>query len=99
MSEQKGMKIDRLYDRRIWDHMRRQQLLREPLCRYCQEVGALTPATIADHVVPHRGDWDLFSDADNLQSLCKWCHDSVKQQEEKTGKRRGCGVDGVPHGW
>lgn len=31
-------------------------------------------ATEVDHVRPHRGDPDLFWDADNLQSLCKPCH-------------------------
>jgi len=89
----------RLYSTQQWRRMRKHQLARAPLCAYCEEIGELTPATVADHVVPHRGVADAFFDPDNLQSLCKPCHDSVKQQEEKTGRRRGCGVDGVPHGW
>jgi 5-methylcytosine-specific restriction enzyme A len=91
--------ISGLYSSPIWKRLRAAQLAREPLCRYCAEIGALTPATVADHVVPHRGRVEVFMDPDNLQSLCKQCHDSVKQQEERSGRRRGCGVDGVPHGW
>src|SRR6266404_1730756 len=31
------------------------QLRIEPLCRLCLEAGRVTPATVADHVTPHRG--------------------------------------------
>lgn len=42
-------------------------------------------ATVADHIVPHRGDESKFYDPDNLQSLCKPCHDTHKQRIEKRG--------------
>jgi hypothetical protein len=32
----------------------------EPFCRKCLEKGVVTPATIADHIIPHRGDWNSF---------------------------------------
>ena len=35
----------------------------------------LTPATVVDHIVPHRGDHALFWDEQNWQPLCKSCHD------------------------
>jgi 5-methylcytosine-specific restriction endonuclease McrA len=38
---------------------------------------------IADHVKPHRGDRSLFFDENNLQCLCKACHDKAKQAEER----------------
>jgi 5-methylcytosine-specific restriction protein A len=60
------------------------QLCREPLCRMCRP--RLTPATVADHEAPHRGDAVLFWDPDNLQSLCKRCHDGDKQRIEKGSK-------------
>jgi hypothetical protein len=34
------------------------QLAEEPLCRMCQAEGRITPGTIADQVIPHRGDPD-----------------------------------------
>jgi 5-methylcytosine-specific restriction protein A len=55
--------------------LRAQQLKKEPLCRDCLRDGRLSDATIADHIVPHRGNEELFYDPDNLQSLCKLHHD------------------------
>lgn len=92
-----------LYRTATWHKLRRHQLRSEPLCRYCRELGRLTPATVADHVIPHRGDLVLFYDPANLQSLCKTCHDHVKQRLERTGRRAGTRLDGTPvdpsHPW
>lgn len=86
-----------------WLRMRAAQLRREPLCRYCMERGRTTAATVADHRTPHRGDRALFFDADNLQSLCKPCHDGAKKSLEMTGSLRGADADGTPldpnHHW
>jgi 5-methylcytosine-specific restriction enzyme A len=88
---------------RRWNEHSRAFLRRHPLCRYCEELGRLTIATVVDHIVPHKEDRALFWDSDNWQSLCKPCHDSVKQREEKTGARVGCDVAGIPadpqHHW
>jgi 5-methylcytosine-specific restriction protein A len=47
---------------------------RAPVMSDCYEGGRLTPATQVDHVVPHRGNVDLFWDeANNWQSLCAAC--------------------------
>ena len=46
-----------------------------PLCAKCRENGKLTPATVVDHIIPHRGDPVLFWDRSNWQPLCKDCHD------------------------
>ena len=35
-----------------------------------------------DHVVPFRGDWQLFVDPSNHQSLCKRCHDRKTAMEQ-----------------
>lgn len=91
-----------LYNTRAWRRRRELQLRLHPACRWCREVdGRLTAATVADHVTPHRGDPVLF--AGPLQSLCKHCHDSKKQQLERTGHVRGCDARGVPldpsHPW
>ncbi|MEG0049160.1 MAG: HNH endonuclease signature motif containing protein [Clostridia bacterium] len=37
--------------------------------------GRLTFATVVDHIVPHRGDGELFWHKENWQPLCKDCHD------------------------
>ncbi|ALN73584.1 HNH endonuclease signature motif containing protein [Aureimonas sp. AU20] len=52
-------------------------------CRMCDE-----PATVVDHIIPHRGDFSkggLFWNRRNWQPLCAHCHNSKKQAAEKGG--------------
>ena len=72
-----------LYGTHRWKLMRKEQLSADPTCRQC---GA--PATVADHVVPHRGDETLFWAKDNLQSLCRDCS-NTKTAHEVRGRREG----------
>ena len=65
---------NRGYDAR-WRAARKRYLKRYPLCIECQRKGKFMPATVVDHVLPHRGDEDLFWDESNWQPLCKHCHD------------------------
>ena len=58
-----------------WRKARKPFLARNPLCNACMKQGVLTPATIVDHITPHRGDPRLFWDETNWQPLCKRCHD------------------------
>ena len=86
-----------------WQKYRVWFLRQHPLCCYCEQIGRLTAASVVDHIVPHRGDMELFWNMDNHQPLCKSCHDSVKRREEATGKRPGCDAGGNPvdpnHHW
>lgn len=85
-----------LYDSKRWKILRKEQLSRQPLCAYCEAQGLTVAASIVDHIQPHKGDISLFSNPDNLQSLCKHCHDSHKQRLEKSGNAIGCSVYGDP---
>lgn len=77
------------YSKAIWtDDLRPGQLLREPFCRVCAAKGIRTPATVVDHVVPFRGDWWLFVDPGNHQSLCKYHHDQKTAREQAAERRR-----------
>ena len=58
-----------------WRKARLAFLRQHPLCAECMKEGRLTPATVVDHIRPHRGDQALFWDMANWQSLCKDCHD------------------------
>lgn len=78
------------YDRH-WQKRRAEQLRKHPLCNFCVRHGKVTAATVADHIQPHRGDAVLF--AGPLQSLCKHCHDSRKQELEITGRDWVSGAD------
>lgn len=64
-----------------WRSLRLVQLANEPLCAMCGREGVATPATVCDHVDPHRGDGAKFW-AGPFQSLCAEHHSGDKQREE-----------------
>lgn len=86
-----------------WQKARATYLQASPLCVICQRQGRVTPATVVDHITPHKNDQALFWDKANWQPLCKRCHDSYKQQLEKSGTVSGCDTSGRPvdpnHPW
>lgn len=61
----------------------------------CGEGGKVEPATVVDHVRPHKGDADLFWHGD-LQPLCAPCHDGRKRAIELRGFDTAVGADGWP---
>lgn len=67
-----------------WQQARERFLFANPLCVYCKAKGRVTAATVVDHIVPHRGDMDLFWDQSLWQPLCASCHSAVKQREESS---------------
>lgn len=76
-----------------WERARAAYLRQHPLCRMHEQLGQCVPATVVDHVVPHRGDRALFWDAANWQSLCRTCHDR-KTATEDGGFGRPAAVQG-----
>jgi 5-methylcytosine-specific restriction endonuclease McrA len=85
----------RFYKTARWQRLRKLQLQRRPLCKFCLERGIVTVANVVDHVTPHRGDWTAFVTGE-LQSLCEPCHNSGKRQIELRGYRTDIGLDGYP---
>lgn len=78
-----------MYKTGEWERLRGNQLLREPFCRACAAAGRpRVRATEVDHVVPHRGDWERFTDASDLQSLCHSCHSRKTMREILAEKRQ-----------
>ena len=69
----RGSAAERGYDGK-WRKARARFLREHPLCVKCREQGKLTPATVVDHIIPHRGDPVLFWDENNWQPLCRDCH-------------------------
>ncbi len=95
------MKKAKVYDRN-WQKLRRIQLKKDPLCFFHRKAGLLVRATVADHITPIREDASKRLVQENLQSLCKECHDSIKQRIER-GTYDQIGIDGLPtnptHPW
>lgn len=85
----RGSSSERGYNR-VWQKARATFLARSPLCVECDKDGLVRAATIVDHIIPHKGDQDLFWDTSNWQSLCKTHHDR-KTATEDGGFGRGGG--------
>lgn len=69
-----------------WQKLRMSILIRDLLtCQMpgCGRIDGNTSRLVADHKTPHRGDERLFWDENNLQCLCKPCHDRLKQSQER----------------
>ncbi len=92
-----------MYDTVRWRKERAAHLRENPLCVMCAAQGRDTVATVVDHIVEHKGDYDLFWDPKNWQSLCPSCHSGIKRIQEHHGHSSAAGVDGMPidhnHPW
>ena len=74
----KSSEYHRLYESAEWRKRRAAFLKKYPTCFICGK-----PATIADHIVPHRGDLNLFYDDSNLQPMCQSCHSRKTMRENQ----------------
>jgi len=84
-----------LYCTRIWRKRSAYQRRIQPLCQMCLDKGIVTVGDVADHVVPHHGDEQLFYFG-KLVTLCNPCHSSTKRQLENKGYIDDIGADGWP---
>lgn len=89
--QRRGSSAARGYDSR-WRKARAGYLRKHPLCRLHQMRGELEPATVVDHIIPHRGDKARFWDSNNWQPLCKRCHDRKTATEDGGFGRAGGGA-------
>ena len=86
----------RWYKLDAWQRLRRTVLIATPLCARCERIGATVPATVVNHITPHRGDWRLFTSLENLEAVCEPCHNATIQAEEARGFATTPGSDGWP---
>jgi len=93
--QQRSRFRDQTQEWRAWYKTARWQKLRWSIlvrgcftCVMCGHIGNQTSQLVADHITPHRGDEGLFWDENNLQVLCKQCHDSAKAKQERQDGHR-----------
>jgi len=55
-----------------------------PENRFCV-CGCGNQANVVDHIIPHRGDYQLFWDRSNWQPMFSHCHNTKKQRSERRG--------------
>lgn len=85
-AQKRVVKIDyvernRFYQRKAWKDARAAQLQREPLCRNHKRLGQLVEGTHVDHVIPIEFGGDPY-DKNNLQTMCKPCHEAKTRRDE-----------------
>lgn len=90
----------RLYKSKAWRQLREATLARDMWrCQSCGVylvAGRQSPhSAVVNHKTPHKGDLELFHDPGNLEAVCKQCHDSDIQREERNPKPT-IGPDGWP---
>jgi len=78
--------LDKWYCKRAWrDRVRPMQLRREPICEHVEkDVRCAKPATDVHHKDGSwktTGNWRLFIDSENLQSLCHEHHSKITMEE------------------
>ena len=79
--QQRGSAHERGYGKR-WQAASKGFLRSHPLCARCSIATQVVPAQVVDHIIPHRGDMQVFWDRNNWQPLCKRCHDSKTARED-----------------
>jgi len=68
-----------------WRRLRMEVFVRDLFkCSACPRIEADTSQLVCDHILPHRGSEALFWELNNLQTLCKRCHDGAKQRGEQS---------------
>lgn len=84
--QQRDPESQAFYNSTAWKRLRLMVLNEEPLCRVCQAA-----ATVVDHIKPI-SEGGPKTDRENLQSLCKQCHDRKTANEAAFSSRRTCEV-------
>lgn len=80
--DRRGSRHERGYTN-AWVKLRLRHLARQPLCVHCEAQGRTTPAKDVDHIIPISEGADPL-DMDNLQSLCRACHNRKTHGQSKT---------------
>lgn len=70
-----------VYNTPLWQKLRIEKLINNPLCEICEENSIIKAAEEVHHMIPFMRGKDIAEiqwlgfDYNNLQSLCKKCHD------------------------
>lgn len=70
-----------------WQKASKAHLRANPLCVECLRDGITKAAECVDHTIPHKGDYKLFWDRSNWQSLCIPCNSRKGDKQSKAKQR------------
>jgi 5-methylcytosine-specific restriction enzyme A len=76
-----------MYDTTAWRTLRREVINEHPYCCMCGTAGSKDNPLTVDHMQAPRGNEELFFDKNNLQILCRCCHNKKTFDEIAERKR------------
>ena len=85
---------EKLYNSSTWRRLRKQVLEASPYCRRCGTPGEEGNPLTVDHIIPPKGDEELFYNIDNCQVLCRNCHniktnyETREERENNSGRKK-----------
>ena len=81
---QRGTAQERGYNVR-WQKASKMYLREHPICecKDCIAKHRLKTANVVHHIIPHRGNYDLFWDVSNWMAMNKQCHDKHTYAETR----------------
>ena len=82
--ERRGTSTQRGYNG-AWRKARMFYLAAHQLCECdeCRAAGRATPSTVVDHIIPHRGNYELFWDSkNNWMAMSARCHNLKTVKED-----------------
>lgn len=86
MTYRDNPKIAAKYHSKRWQRLRKQKLILNPLCERCAKREVFVPAYFVHHkeyiTDKNYEDDNVFFNIDNLESLCKKCHNQEHFGEE-----------------
>lgn len=87
--EQMGRKYkdnyNEFYHSKEWQAVRQHVLQRDNyLCQVCKRAGRITPATTVHHIKAVRVDYSKRLDPNNLETICKACHNAEHNERTKS---------------
>lgn len=76
--------IDKFRNSRLWkDKIRPYILARDGyLCQECKRKGKINHGKEVHHKKPLHAHWELRADEDNLEALCRECHNRIDYELE-----------------
>lgn len=79
-----------------WQKLRKKFLEHNPLCVICAMKNLVKAAMVVDHIIPHKGNAELFWEQKNWQPLCTSCHSRKTATEDSGFASGGRGVKSLP---
>lgn len=89
MSRRYSNDFNDFYHSAEWKAVRLQVLERDSyLCQPCKRAGRITPAKTVDHIEPLRTNWSRRLDPNNLETICRQCHNAKHIERAQTRDKK-----------